>query len=163
MVQRKSFISRVGEKDWDLQHTWVQALQEGHTSRGAGTCADWQQTSTRSRGRGGPPSPSLPAVPVGAARFHALRKASKGCSIKLVRVVHCPCPQGETGKHRKCSGLEERHQGRQPRCSLTAWALRWAQRHQGWQPRRSLLLTLLTRSPSMLSFRFCPVSPHGSL
>lgn len=142
MVQQKSFISRVGE-DWDLQHTWVQALREGHTSRGAGTCADRQQTSTRSRGRGGPPSPSLPAIPVGAARFPALRKASKGCSIKLVRVVHCPCPQGETGKHRKCSGLEERHQRR--------------------QPRRSLLLTLLTRSPSMLSFRFCPVSPHGSL
>lgn len=102
-------------------HLGSSSVQEGHTSGGAGTCADdnGQAHGAGGRGGGGSPSPSLPAVPVGAARFPALRKASKGCSIKLVRLVHCPCPQGETEKHRrKCSGPQERHQGRQHRRSL---------------------------------------------
>lgn len=85
------------------------------------TCADRQQTSTWSRGRGGPES-QPPRRPRGRAGFPALRKASKGCSIKLVRVVHCPYPKGRRESTENAAAWKKGTRDGSRR-SLTAWAL----------------------------------------
>lgn len=102
-------------------HLGSSSVLEGHTSGGAGTCADRRQTSTRSRESEPPHHPrgrcQIPCTQEDPEGLQ--RQSSQGGALSLP-------PRGDEKTQEKMQQL-----GRKAR------ALRWAQRHQGQQPRHS--------------------------